>query len=224
MLSIDQLPSPWRSLLTTHFSQDSFLSILNGVNVAYQQTTVFPPSEQVFATFAALMPYDVRVVILGQDPYHGQSQAHGFSFSVPNGMALPPWLRNIFKEIAMEYNTLPNQETDLSRWVDQGVFLLNSYLTVEEGKAGSHRNLGWQQFTDAVIRYLSEVNENLVFLLWGKPAAEKKSLITGEHLILEAPHPSPLSAHRGFFGCDHFIKANEYLEAHGKSPIVWSDF
>lgn len=224
MLSINHLPQEWHSLLTTHFSRESFLDIIDNVNKSAEQNEVFPRDEDVFAAFRFASPKDVRVVVLGQDPYHGRGQAHGLSFSVPNGIATPPSLRNIFKEIAMEYNTLPNHNPNLVGWAQQGVFLLNTYLTVEEGRAGSHRKMGWQKFTDAVIRFIADNNKHVVFLLWGKPAQEKKSLIEGDHLILEAPHPSPLSAHRGFFGCNHFIETNEYLEAHGKQAIRWSDY
>ncbi len=192
-----------------------------------QEQTIYPPQEKIFNALIRT-PFDqVRAVILGQDPYHGAGQAHGLSFSVLAGVKTPPSLRNIFKEIADDIHgdpTAVRENTNLTDWADQGVLLLNTYLTVLEGKAGSHRKLGWSNLTSQVIEEVSRANENIVFMLWGKPAQKNKSLIQQpeNHLILEAVHPSPLSAYRGFFGCKHFSQANDYLIANGRPPIKWA--
>jgi uracil-DNA glycosylase len=200
------------------------LEMLAKVNALRRTRTVYPPEGEVFAALA-LTPFEaVNVVIVGQDPYHGPHQAHGLAFSVPESVKAPPSLRNILKEIADDvYGSLPpSSSTDLSRWATQGVLLLNASLTVEAGAAGSHARLGWTALTDAIISELSEQRDHLVFLLWGRYAQSKASLIDGQrHLVLTAPHPSPLSAYRGFFGCRHFSQANAYLEAHGHAPIIW---
>lgn len=182
----------------------------------------YPAHKDIFNAFR-LCPYNkVRVVILGQDPYHGVNQAHGLSFSVPDGTAIPPSLRNIYKEIKADTGVQPPASGNLERWATQGVLLLNSTLTVTPDKAGSHQGLGWEQFTDAVIAHLSNNKTGLVFLLWGKFAEAKQPLIdTTKHLVLTAPHPSPLSAHRGFFGCRHFSQTNQYLTAQQQTPIQW---
>lgn len=193
------------------------------VRALRKKTTVFPPDEAVFRAFELAFD-EVRVIILGQDPYHGVGQAHGLAFSVPEGIKAPPSLRNIFKEIAQDMNRpeRENRSTDLSDWARQGVLLLNATLTVEEGKPGSHAALGWAELTDQVIRELSAKHRHLAFLLWGNHARAKAPLIIKEnHLILSAPHPSPLSAYRGFFGCGHFSQANAFLEKHGQTPIDW---
>ncbi len=186
--------------------------------------TIYPAPERVFYALQ-MTPFDaVRVVIVGQDPYHGPGQADGMAFSVPEGVEAPPSLRNIFKEVQRDvYNGEPRAfSTDLTRWAKQGVLLLNASLTVEAHKAASHKALGWHALTDRIIAQLSASREHLVFLLWGNHAQSKKPLIdAARHLILEAPHPSPLSAHRGFFGCGHFSQTNAYLVAHGSAPIVW---
>lgn len=187
------------------------------------QAPIFPTEERVYRALA-LTPFDqVKVVILGQDPYHGRGQADGLAFSVPDGVKIPPSLRNIFKEMARDTGqNAENVSTDLSRWARQGVLLLNTVLTVEEGKAASHANLGWQEITDAVVQALSDNGSHIVFMLWGGYARGKKSLIdSAKHLILEAPHPSPLSAHRGFIGCGHFTAANRFLELKGREPVIW---
>ncbi|MEJ5308219.1 MAG: uracil-DNA glycosylase [Anaerolineae bacterium] len=186
--------------------------------------TIYPAPERVFYALQ-VTPFDaVRVVILGQDPYHGPGQADGMAFSVPEGVKAPPSLRNIFKEVQRDiYNGESRTfSTDLTRWAKQGVLLLNASLTVKAHKAASHKALGWQALTDRIIAQLSASHEHLVFMLWGNHAQAKKPLIdAGRHLILEAPHPSPLSAHQGFLGCGHFSQANAYLVAHGSAPIVW---
>ncbi|MCD7100220.1 uracil-DNA glycosylase [Stenotrophomonas sp. MMGLT7] len=184
---------------------------------------VFPPGRQIFAAFDATPFDDVEVVILGQDPYHGRGQAHGLCFSVLPGVPAPPSLVNIFKEIQQELGIAPPDHGYLMPWARRGVLLLNSVLTVEEGRAGSHQGKGWEGFTDHVIETLNREREGLVFLLWGSYAQAKGKVIDPRrHRVLKAPHPSPLSAHRGFFGCGHFAAANEYLQRHGKPPIDWS--
>lgn len=184
--------------------------------------TIFPPSPIIFNAFNHT-PFDkVRVVIIGQDPYHGPGQAHGLSFSVPSGIALPPSLMNIFKEIEADLGIKMSNNGDLTAWADQGVLLLNATLTVEMANAGSHQNRGWEEFTDAAIAALNNHREGLVFVLWGSYAQKKGAMIDSKkHLILQSPHPSPLSAHRGFFGNHQFSTINRYLQEHGKTPINW---
>ena len=200
--------------------------MLSKVALLRQEQTIYPPQDEIFNALIHT-PFDqVRAVILGQDPYHGAGQAHGLSFSVLEGVKMPPSLRNIFKEIGDDIHgdrSAVRQNTNLTDWADQGVLLLNSYLTVIEGKAGSHRKLGWSKLTSQIIEEVSGANRHIVFMLWGKPAQKNKTLIQQpeNHLILESVHPSPLSAHRGFFGCKHFSQANAYLEAHGRPPIRW---
>lgn len=185
--------------------------------------TIYPPGSQIFAALDTT-PFDaVKVVILGQDPYHGPGQAHGLCFSVGPGVAVPPSLQNIFKEISRDLDLPRPRHGNLGAWARQGVLLLNAVLTVEHGQPGSHQGLGWEGFTDACIEALNREREGLVFLLWGSHAQAKGRLIDGRrHLILKAPHPSPLSAHRGFLGCGHFSRTNRYLEDSGRTPIDWS--
>ncbi len=193
-------------------------------NALRQTTTIYPASERVFYALRVTPFEAVRVVIVGQDPYHGPGQADGMAFSVPEDVKAPPSLRNIFKEVQRDvYDGQPQPFTnDLTRWAGQGMLLLNASLTVEAHKAASHKDLGWHALTDQIIAQLSANREHLVFLLWGSHAQSKTPLIdAARHLILEAPHPSPLSAHRGFFGCGHFSQANADLVAHGSAPIVW---
>ena len=183
---------------------------------------IYPSGPNYFAAFKKTPLPDVKVVILGQDPYHNPGQAHGLSFSVPEGEKVPPSLRNIYKEIAQSVGGEAPKHGCLTEWADQGVLLLNAVLTVEENTPAAHRNKGWETFTDEVIRTVSEQQENVVFMLWGGFARSKKGLIdTSKHMVLEAPHPSPLSAHRGFLGCGHFVKANEYLAKNGKKTVQW---
>ncbi len=184
--------------------------------------TIFPPSPLIFNAFNHT-PFDkVRVVIIGQDPYHGPGQAHGLSFSVPSGIALPPSLMNIFKEIEADLGIKMSRNGDLTAWANQGVLLLNATLTVEMANAGSHQNRGWEEFTDAAIAAVNNHREGLVFVLWGSYAQKKGAVIDSKkHLILQSPHPSPLSAHRGFFGNHQFSTINRYLQKHGKTPINW---
>lgn len=201
------------------------LELLEKVAEMRKTTTIFPAQENVYKVFEMVPLSDVKVVILGQDPYHGPRQAQGFSFSVPEEVKTPPSLVNIFKEIQADVygGEEGNFSSDLTRWVEQGVFLLNTVLTVEARKAGSHRKiLGWEQFTDDVIKMISREQEHCVFMLWGKPAQKKLKLIDEErHLVLATSHPSPLGAYRGFTGSRHFSKANAYLVEHGKEPINW---
>lgn len=184
---------------------------------------VFPPRDQWFRALALVEPDTIRVVILGQDPYHGSGQAHGLAFSVPDSVRPPPSLKNIFKELQRDLGIPAPSSGDLTRWARQGVLLLNTVMTVEEGKAGSHQGRGWEQVTDAVIAHAGRTEADpMVFMLWGSHAQKKRTLIDpSRHLVLEAPHPSPLSAHRGFLGCGHFGKANGFLEGQGRGHIVW---
>ena len=188
---------------------------------------IFPPGREIFTAFNLVSLERVKAIIIGQDPYHGFGQAHGLSFSVKKGQQIPPSLRNILKEIEEDLglaNLLRSGRGDLSGWADQGVLLINSVLTVEANRAASHRNRGWEQFTDVVLQRLSEVKKDLVFLLWGSYAQSKESLIDlKKHYVLSASHPSPLSAHKGFFGCRHFSKTNQYLSEMGYSAIDWSE-
>jgi uracil-DNA glycosylase len=186
-------------------------------------TRIFPPGPQIFAALDAT-PFDrVKVVILGQDPYHGAGQAHGLSFSVQPGTPIPPSLDNIYKELGNDLGIPRPAHGHLQRWADQGVLLLNAVLTVEEGRAGAHQGKGWEGFTDAIVDALNREREHLVFLLWGSYAQKKGAVIDARrHRVLKAPHPSPLSAHRGFLGCGHFSAANDYLKRHGIAPIDWA--
>lgn len=199
-------------------------TLLQKIHYLRREQTIYPAQQDVFRALEMTSFDRVSVVILGQDPYHGEGQAHGLAFSVPDGVRIPPSLRNIFKEISADIyaDTPPSFSTDLSRWARQGVLLLNATLTVEAGRAGSHQKLGWQKITDALVETLSQKRSQIVFMLWGAHAQSKRALIdTQRHLVLESVHPSPLSAYRGFFGCRHFSRANAYLQAHGKSAILW---
>lgn len=217
-----RIESSWKARLEKEFDSAYFRELADFVRTEYQRTTVYPPPTRIFHAFNAC-PFDqVRVVILGQDPYHGAGQAHGLCFSVQDGVRPPPSLQNMFREIRDDIGSSIPSNGNLERWVKQGVFLLNATLTVRAGQAGSHQRKGWETFTDAVIRLLSNERENLVFLLWGNYAQQKASLIDQtKHLVLQAPHPSPFSADRGFFGCKHFSQTNAYLQTHGQEPIVW---
>lgn len=213
----------WKERLTDELGKEYFQGLAAFVRGAYTSAMVYPPPQFIFRAFE-MCPFDqVKVVILGQDPYHGPKQANGLCFSVSDGVAVPPSLVNIFKEIADDVGVSVKKSGDLDRWARQGVLLLNATLTVEQGRAGSHQHKGWEEFTDRVIDLLSREREHLVFMLWGRYAQEKGARIdTTRHLVLKAPHPSPLSAHAGFFGCRHFSKANKYLEEQGEGVIDWS--
>lgn len=218
-----QLEASWSERLADEFEKAYFQQIRYFLKGEIRNgKTIYPPGPQMFHAYNRT-PFDkVKVVILGQDPYHGPGQAHGLSFSVPYGVKPPPSLVNIFKELEKDIGMPRPASGNLERWADQGVFLLNAMLSVEGGKPGSHQKIGWQYFTDATIKTLSEEREHLVFLLWGAFARRKAELIDLErHLILEAAHPSPFSADKGFFGCRHFSKANDYLAAHSREPINW---
>lgn len=217
-----RIESGWAQQLQPEFDKPYFELLTAFVRQQYAQKQVFPPAKLIFNAFDSC-PFDkVKVVILGQDPYHEQGQANGLCFSVNEGVEIPPSLVNIYKEINSDLGKPIPQSGNLQRWADQGVLLLNATLTVEAHRAGSHQNKGWEVLTDAAIAALSKHREHLVFLLWGSYAGAKASLIdTKKHLVLKAPHPSPLSAYRGFFGCKHFSKANDYLLAHHQTPIDW---
>ena len=217
-----RIDESWRERLQSEFDAPYFAQLTDFVRHEYATTRVYPPGSQMFAAFDAC-PFDkVKVVILGQDPYHEPGQAHGLCFSVNDGVPFPPSLQNIFKEIHDDIGTPVPMSGDLTRWANQGVLLLNATLTVRAHQAGSHQNKGWEQFTDAVIHRLAQERENLVFILWGSYAQRKGEFIDrSRHLVLQSPHPSPLSAHRGFFGNRHFSRTNEYLTAHGIESILW---
>lgn len=213
----------WKRELEDEFSQSYFSDLTTFVRKEYQESAVYPAPKNIFRAFE-LCPFDtVKVVILGQDPYHGERQANGLSFAVEKDMQLPPSLQNIFKELESDLgSSLVHADGDLSRWAVQGVLLLNATLTVQAHKAGSHQDRGWERFTDAVIRALSDKREHLVFILWGNYAKNKGAHIDrSKHLVIESAHPSPFSAHSGFFGSKPFSKANEYLVAHKQTPIDW---
>ena len=213
----------WYRVLLPQFEAPYFAELKSFLINEKRQYLVYPPGPLIFNAFN-LTPFDmVKVVILGQDPYHGPGQAHGLSFSVPDGVAFPPSLQNIFKELHDDLGVPIATSGNLEKWAREGVLLLNSSLTVRAGQAASHSCHGWEQFTDAAIRALSEQREHLVFILWGNYAIAKQSLIdSGKHLILKSVHPSPLSAYRGFFGCHHFSKTNNYLIQNVINPIDWS--
>lgn len=218
----------WKKYLEPEMKKDYFLTLQQFLSDEKKMgKIIYPEEKNIFNAFSSLHFDDIKVVILGQDPYHGENQAHGLSFSVPKSQKkIPPSLKNIFKELASEYSDEKmmnrRENGDLSSWAAQGVFLLNATLTVEAGKAGSHQKKGWEIFTDTIISLLSEKKEKIIFLLWGSFAQTKTSLIdTKKHYVLTAPHPSPLSAYRGFFGCNHFLQTNKILKKMGKKEIEW---
>lgn len=216
------LEPAWKNALTPVFQSETFSELTKFVRKEYQTHQIYPPGKQIFSAFWHCPLPAVKVVILGQDPYHGEGQANGLAFSVTPGIPFPPSLLNIFKELKDDLGVPLPPNGDLTRWAAQGVFLLNATLTVRANEAGSHQNQGWEYFTDAVIQTLSREREKLVFVLWGAFAHRKEMLIDSKkHCILKAPHPSPLAAHRGFWGCKHFSKANDYLVSTGQSPISW---
>mgnify|MGYP001689427007 FL=1 len=212
----------WKTRLAGEFEKDYFVKLTDFVRQEYRQATVYPSGPNIFNAFAHC-PFDrVKVVIIGQDPYHEPGQAHGLCFSVQDGTPFPPSLQNIFKEITDDLGRPCPTSGDLTRWADQGVLLLNATLTVRAHRAGSHQGHGWETFTDAAIRCLNAERQHLVYMLWGAYAQKKgASIDTSRNLVLTSPHPSPLSAHRGFFGNRHFSRANDYLVALGESPIDW---
>ena len=221
MLSIS---SDWNEILKDEFEQEYFKELNNFLDEEYASATVYPPKDEIFSAYNVTPYSKVKVVIIGQDPYHNPNQAHGMSFSVKPGVKCPPSLVNIYKELNAELNIPISKSGYLMDWAKQGVFLLNTVLTVRENEPGSHAKKGWEKFTDRTIKALSESDRPICFMLWGKPAQAKKKLIASnpKHLILESAHPSPLSAYRGFFGCNHFIEANKFLKANGLEEIDWS--
>lgn len=217
-----KIEKSWQEVLQTEFDKPYFENLVGFVKQEYASNTIFPPAGQIFNAFNTCPFNNVKVVILGQDPYHGPGQAHGLCFSVNDGVQFPPSLQNIFKEITSDLGIPAPKTGNLTRWAEQGVLLLNATLTVRASQAGSHQGKGWEEFTDAVIKIISEKAENVVFILWGSYAIKKKALIdASKHCILTAPHPSPLSSYRGFFGCKHFSQTNTYLASKGKTPIEW---
>ena len=217
-----KIEKSWQEVLQVEFDKPYFESLVSFVKQEYASNTIFPPAGQIFNAFNTCPFNNVKVVILGQDPYHGPGQAHGLCFSVNDGIQFPPSLQNIFKEITSDLGIPAPKTGNLTRWAEQGVLLLNATLTVRASQAGSHQGKGWETFTDAVIKAISDSKQNVVFLLWGAYAGGKSKFIDAtKHLVLKAPHPSPLSSYRGFFGCKHFSRANAYLQQHGLPPIKW---
>ena len=217
-----KIEESWRQVLQPEFDKPYFEQLVRFVKSEYATQQCFPPAGLIFNAFNSTPFNKVKVVIIGQDPYHDDGQAHGLSFSVPDGIPFPPSLRNIYQEISNEFGTPVPQSGNLTRWAEQGVLLLNSVLTVRAHQPTSHQNRGWEELTDAAIYNLAKYRQNLVFLLWGSYAQRKAQYIDQDiHYVLSTAHPSPLSAYRGFFGCNHFIAANQYLTDHGIEPIQW---
>ena len=217
-----QLETSWNTILKDEYEKPYFKDLIRFVDSEYETKTIYPPKEEVFAAFDST-PFDqVKVVILGQDPYHGPNQANGLSFSVNEGVKLPPSLQNIYKELNADLGNEISTSGDLSDWAKQGVLLLNATLTVEAGKAGSHQKKGWEEFTDQVISSLAENREHLVFILWGSYAQKKgKKIDRTKHFVIETAHPSPLSVYRGFWDSKPFSKTNDYLKSKNITPIIW---
>lgn len=217
------LPNDWQPIMQAEIVKPYFTNLMQFVNQAYEKTQVFPPKDEIWTAFEKTPFHDVKVVILGQDPYHDDGQAHGLSFSVKPGVKIPPSLRNMYKELADDLGVPEPTTGNLNCWAEQGILLLNTVLTVEAHKAHSHKNKGWEQFTDAVIQRLNERAEPMIFVLWGKPAQQKKKFIdTTKHIVIEGAHPSPLSAYRGFFGSKPFSQINHQLIAWGHDPIQFN--
>lgn len=216
------LINDWEKAISKEFKKPYYLKLYNTVRSEYSKTTVYPPSEEIFTAFNLTDINDVKVLILGQDPYHEPGQAHGLSFSVKPGVAIPPSLLNIYKELEDELSLYIPNNGYLEKWAKQGVLMLNTVLTVRAHNANSHKGIGWEEFTDAAIMALNELDKPIVYMLWGSNARSKAKMLNNKkQLVLEAPHPSPLSSYRGFFGCNHFIKCNEFLKANGLSEIDW---
>jgi len=217
-----QLHSEWKAFLKEELNSNYFQVIISALAIDRKSHTIFPTNDLIFNALNLTRPSNIKVVILGQDPYHGKGQAHGLSFSVPNGVKIPPSLRNIFKELQSDLNHSKSCNGNLESWSKQGILLLNSTLTVKEKKAGSHQKLGWELFTDSIIKKISDKNEGVVFLLWGAFAQKKSILIDArKHHILTTTHPSPFSAYKGFLGCKHFSKTNKILLNNNQQPINW---
>ena len=216
------ISNDWLSPLKEEFGKEYYKKLYQTVNEEYKTHVIYPPADDLFNAFHFTPLHEVKVIILGQDPYHNEGQAHGLCFSVQKGVEIPPSLLNIYKELQDDLNCTMPSSGYLKKWADQGVLLLNTVLTVRAHEANSHKGIGWEEFTDAAIRILNEQDRPIVFMLWGSNAREKKKMLNNpKHLILEAPHPSPLSAYRGFFGCRHFSKCNAFLIKNGLDPIDW---
>lgn len=216
------LPKGWESVLSEEFKKPYYSNLYKKIKTEYESTVVYPPSDEIFTAFNLTDIDKVKVLILGQDPYHEPGQAHGLSFSVKPGIQIPPSLLNIYKELHDELGLYIPNNGYLTKWADQGVLMLNTVLTVRAHNANSHKGLGWEEFTDAAIRALNDLDKPVVYMLWGSPAQRKAQMLNNKkQLVLKAPHPSPLSSYRGFFGCNHFIECNEYLKANGLSEIDW---
>lgn len=219
---IGTLPKSWKQRCLNIVDSNNLQDLNSFLQTEYQEQTIYPPKKEIFSAFRDTPFEEVKVVILGQDPYHGEGQAHGLAFSVQPGVKIPPSLKNIYKEIHNEFQCPLPEHGNLESWAKQGVFLLNNVLTVRAKQAGSHQKKGWEKFTSEVIQSLAEEKEGLVFLLWGSPAQKKCQVVDeNKHLVLKSVHPSPLSAYRGFFDNNHFKQANEYLISKGKQPIEW---
>ena len=218
-----KITEEWDEILSEEFNSPEYLNLREFLKSEYSTHTIYPSMYDIFNSMKITPFKDVKVVLLGQDPYHNEGQAMGLSFSVPKGIDKPPSLVNMFKELVSETGCTTPNSGDLTGWAKQGVLLLNTVLTVRAHQANSHKGRGWEKFTDSIIKKISDKKDNVVFLLWGGNARSKKPLIdTTRHLVLECAHPSPLSAYNGFFGCGHYLKTNEYLIAHGKTPVEWS--
>ncbi|MBR3403445.1 MAG: uracil-DNA glycosylase [Parasporobacterium sp.] len=216
------ISNDWQEALKAEYAKPYYKQLYQFVNEEYRTRKIFPPGNDIFNAFHLTPLNQVKAVILGQDPYHNDGQAHGLCFSVNKGVEIPPSLVNIYKELHDDIGFMIPDHGCLTEWAQQGVLLLNTVLTVRAHQANSHRNIGWEQFTDAAIKVLNEQDRPIVFMLWGRPAREKKKLLTNpQHLILEAAHPSPLSAYNGFFGCRHFSKCNQFLVSKGVEPVNW---
>lgn len=216
------ITNDWLEPLTPEFRKPYYAKLYRRVKEEYQTHQTFPPADEIFRAFELTPLSQVKVVILGQDPYHNVGQAHGLCFSVKPDVEIPPSLMNIYKELNSDLGCYIPNHGYLEKWARQGVLLLNTVLTVQAHRANSHHGIGWEEFTDAAIRAVNQLDRPVVYLLWGRPAQLKATMLTNpKHLVLTAPHPSPLSAHRGFFGCRHFSRTNQFLEEHGVSPIDW---
>lgn len=216
------IQNDWLEPLSPEFKKPYYAKLYQKIKEEYRTHLIFPPADEIFTAFELTPLEKVKVVVIGQDPYHGEGQAHGLCFSVKPDVEIPPSLVNIYKELNEELGCYIPNNGYLTKWAKQGVLLLNTVLTVRAHQANSHRGIGWEEFTDAAIRILNEQNRPIVYLLWGRPAQMKKTMLNNpKHLILEAPHPSPLSAYRGFFGCGHFKRVNQFLQENGIEPIDW---
>jgi len=218
-----KISNSWQQIVEQEKAKPYFESLVSFLEAEYQSNTIYPPQESIFRAFELCSPEDVKVVLIGQDPYHGEGQANGLCFSVRNGQKLPPSLKNIYKELQNDVGILPSENGELDSWAKQGILMLNATLTVRAKTPGSHQKRGWETFTDAIIQYLSDQKENLVFILWGNYAQQKgKNINQTKHFCISSAHPSPFSVHQGFFGSKPFSKTNEYLKSKKITPIDWS--